>query len=155
MLVCNRYSRTIFTSALLLISILAEGQVLIIADTISLNCVEVYRTRTDKFIITSQSEYERSAFFTGYGDGCSPFSDINFEKCILAGFKYRGSNCDIRIDWSTIVERDNEYLVQFSTSPNHVCRDLQSRIAWFIIDKPQRKVNMAFERVFRKPDLKQ
>jgi hypothetical protein len=152
MLVCICYSRTIFTSALLLISILADGQVLITADTISLNCTEIYRTRTDKFVITSQDEYERSAFFTGYGDGCSPFSDIDFEKSILTGFKYRGSNCDTIIDWSAIVERGNEYLVQFSTSPKHVCRDLQSRIAWFIIDKPQRKVDIAFERVFRKTD---
>jgi len=152
MLVCNCYSRMIFTSALLLISILADGQVIITADTISINCTEVYRTRTDKFVITSQDEYERSAFFTGYGNGCLPFSDIDFEKSILTGFKYQGSNCDISVDWSTIVERGHEYLVQFSTSPNHVCRDLQSRIAWFIMDKPQRKVDISFERVFWKPD---
>jgi hypothetical protein len=127
------------------VTVLSHGQTLIKADTIAVGCVDVYRTKKDKFIITTRSDYEDSEFFTSSGE-CLPFGDIDFDTSILVGFKFQGSNCDRSIQWSRIVSKGDDYLIQFVTQPNHVCRDLQYRLAWFILDKPSRKMELSFER---------
>ena len=139
-------------SILLLLSTRAEGQILITADTISFDCRDQHTlgARTDKFLISSQDEYEQSEFFTAPDNGCLPFVDIDFEKNVLIGFKYRGSNCDRQIKWSTVIEKKEEFVIQFSTGPPHVCRDLSYRIAWFILSKPQKDVDIVIERVWNK-----
>jgi hypothetical protein len=126
-------------------SVCSHGQVLVKADTLAVDCRDIYRTKNDKFIITTQSEYENSEFFTS-SDGCLPFGDIDFEINTLVGYKFRGSNCDRIIQWSRIVSNGDDYLIQFATGPNHACRDLQYRLAWFILDKPLRRVDVSFER---------
>ena len=148
MIKCNYYLVTILAVG---ITVLSHGQILIKSDTLAVNCIEVYRTKKDKFIITTQGEYEDSEFFANSG-GCLPFAHINFDTSILVGYKFQGSNCDRSIQWSRIVSNGDDYLIQFATQPNHVCRDLKYRLAWFILDKPFRKVEVSFERTFRRQE---
>jgi hypothetical protein len=134
----------------LLIPSLSSGQIKITADTLSNNsCGYVARIKTGKIIIDSQEQYEQAEFINNHNGKCVPFDEIDFNKSMLVGFQYRGSNCDSGIKWSTIMETDTGYRIQFATTPNHVCRDLTYLIAWFIVDKPQGKVDIAFERVFK------
>ena len=63
------------------------------------------------------------------------------------GYKYRGSNCDERIEFSAIRQEEESYAIQFATSPLHVCRDSLLRIAWFVIDRPERLMKFRFERL--------
>jgi hypothetical protein len=140
-----KYNYYFVTMLAVSITVLSHGQILIKTDTIAVDCIDVYRTKKDKFIITTQSDYEDSEFFTSSG-GCLPFGDIDFDTSILVGCKFQGSNCDRSIQWSRIVSNGDDYLIQFATQPNHVCRDLQYRLAWFILDKPLRKIDLSFER---------
>lgn len=142
------YFVTIFTSS---ITFFSQGQILIKADTIAGDCRDVYRIKKDKFIITTQRDYEDSEFFTGY-TGCLPFVDIDFDTCMLVGYKFQGSSCDRSIQWSRIVSNGDDYLIQFVTQPNHVCRDSQYRLAWFILNKPSRKIDVSFERTSRRQE---
>jgi hypothetical protein len=130
---------------LTLITCLSHGQILIKVDTIAIYCREIYDTKKTKFIITTQNEYEDSEFFTNSED-CLPFGDIDFDTSILVGYKYQGSGCDRSIQWSRVVPNEDGFLIQFFTQPSHVCRDLQYRLAWFIITKPLRKIEVSFER---------
>lgn len=140
------HTLTIILSLSLIHVTCSYGQVLIKADTIATICKAAYNTKKDKFIITSQKEFDDSEFVTSDDGGCMPFANINFETEILVGYKYQGSNCDRRIQWSGVLTDGNDYLIQFATSPNHVCRDMQHRIAWFIIDKPPGQINISIER---------
>jgi len=142
MIKCSYYFAPILIVS---ISFFSHGQILIKADTIAIDCRDVYKTKKDKFIITTQSDYEKSEFFTS-GDTCLPFGDIDFDTSILVGYIFQGSNCDRNIQWSRIVFNGDNYLIRFVTSPNHVCRDLQYRLAWFILEKPLRKIEVSFER---------
>lgn len=140
----------IFLAMALLIPTLASAQITIAADTILQDCKLVTSFKTDRIIIDSQEKYDETEFIDNFDQACVPFGEIDFDKSILVGFKFRGSNCDRGIHWSAIVETDNGYRVQFATGPNHICRDLYYPIAWFIIDKPQGKADITFERVFIK-----
>lgn len=140
-----KYNYYFVTILALSITVLSHGQILIKADTIAVDCIDVYRTKKDKFMITTQSDYEDSEFFTNSG-WCLPFGDIDFDTSILVGYRFQGSNCDRSIQWSRIVSDGDDYLIQFATQPNHVCRDLQYQLAWFILDKPLRKIDLSFER---------
>jgi hypothetical protein len=141
-----KYNHYFLTILVVSIAVLSHGQILVKADTIAVDCRDVYRTKKDKFIITTQSDYENSEFFTN-SDDCLPFDEIDFDTSILVGYKFQGSNCDRSIQWSRIVANGDNYLIQFVTQPNHVCRDLQYRLAWFILDKPLRKIDVSFERI--------
>jgi len=132
------------------LSFFSHGQMGIKIDTIAVECAKIYRITKDAFFITTQREYENSEFFTGSDNGCLPFSDIDFDTSILVGYKYQGSNCDTSIQWSRIIYNGDDYLIQFATSPNHVCRDLQYRLVWFVLDKPAKRVDVSFERVINK-----
>jgi hypothetical protein len=143
----TRYSYYIVTFFLASITFFSHGQIQIKADTIAVDCGEVYRMKKSIFIITTQSEYEASEFFTSY-DRCLPFYDIDFDASILVGYKFQASNCDRRIQWSRVVSNGDDYLIQFATWPNHVCRDSRYRLAWFILDKPPRKINVSIERTY-------
>jgi hypothetical protein len=144
---------TITLTLLLLFSVGSNAQIQIIADTISLDCTHIYgyRSRNVVYIIASQNDYEQSEFFTSDNDGeCLAFKDVDFDKSIVVGYKYHGSNCDRTIKWSTIINNENNYLIQFATWPNHVCRDLRQRIAWFILNKPiASSFDIKFERVYK------
>ena len=140
-----KYNYYFVTILAVSITVLSHGQIFIKADTIAVDCIDLYRTKKDKFIITTQSDYEDSDFFRNSG-GCRPFGDIDFETSILVGYRFQGSNCDRDIQWSRIVCNGDDYLIQFTTQPNHVCRDLQYRLAWFILDKPLGKIHLSFER---------
>lgn len=150
------YFLTIITSVLLLAPALSHGQVSIARDTISFDCRDSYamRSRVDKFVIASDVDYTESEFFRARNEGCLPFVDIDFERTILVGFRYRGSNCDKGIEWATVIEHGDEYLIQFATFPPQVCRDSNFRIAWFILDKPPKHFELSFERVFKKQDAR-
>lgn len=138
----------ITTISLVLLAISAQGQIKISSDTIS-NCRNVNKINNDKFIIISQNEYEEHDIFRGDGEECLPFDWVDFDKNILVGYKYRGSNCDMNISWSAIFRKDDKYLIQFTTWPPQICRDLNIRIAWFLLTKPQNKIDILFERVFK------
>lgn len=140
-----KYNYYFVTSLTVCITFLSHGQILIKADTIAVDCRDVYRTKKEIFIVTTQNDYENSEFFSSSG-GCLPFDDIDFDSSILVGYKFQGSNCDRSIQWSRVVSNGDNYLIQFATHPNHVCRDLQYRLAWFIIDKPLKKIDVSFER---------
>jgi hypothetical protein len=130
-------------------STISQGQILIEADTLSFDCRQAYAQRTDvdQFVISSDDEYGKSQFTIGPDDGCLPFVNIDFDKSILVGFRYRGSNCDRQIETSTITVRGDHCLIRFTTSPPNVCRDLSFRIAWFVLSKPSKHVEFEFERV--------
>lgn len=128
------------------VAFLSHGQIRIKADTLAMDCREVYQTKKEIFIIKTQSEYENSEFFAG-GAGCIPFDYIDFEISILVGYKFQGSNCDRRIQWARVTHRDEGDLIQFATAPNYVCRDLNYRLAWFIVDKPPGEIDISFERI--------
>jgi hypothetical protein len=130
--------------------ILSRGQIKISADTLCGNCRYIASLKTNKIIIDSQEKYDQAEFVNNFDERCVPFEEIDFDKSILVGVKYRGSNCDSGIQWSTIEETEKGYLIQFATSPNHVCRDLSYPIAWFVVDKPSGKVDITFERVAKK-----
>jgi hypothetical protein len=135
------------TLSLILSITSSHAQVKIVSDTLSIQCM-AYKLKKDRYLFTSQAELEQSEFFTEYDIECLPFSDIDFGENILLGYRYRGSNCDTRIQWSTIKENDGGYLLQFHTQPNHVCRDLNLRIAWFMISKPSKVMEIAIERIY-------
>jgi hypothetical protein len=129
-----------------------NAQIQIVADTISLDCQHIFAhvLKNDVFLIASQNEYEESEFFTSDNDGeCLPFKDVDFDKNMIVGYKYDGSsNCDQTIKWSAIVINENNYLIQFSTWPNNVCRDMGFRVAWFILSKPTSPTyDIKFERI--------
>jgi hypothetical protein len=139
----------IMMSLMLVLSTLAHAQIAIERDTLSFDCRQTYdqRNRVNQFVISTDEQFRESGFANGRDDGCLPFIDIDFNKSILVGFKYRGSNCDRRIESSAIIQRGEKYLIQFAISPRHVCRDLNFRIAWFILTKPANTIELAFERL--------
>ena len=112
----TRYSYYIVTTFMVSIAFFSHGQIQIKADTIAVDCGEVYRMKKSIFIITTQSEYEDSEIFTSY-DKCLPFYDIDFNTSILVGYKFQASNCDRNIQWSRVVSNGDDYLIQFVTSP--------------------------------------
>jgi hypothetical protein len=141
------YRKTVVTITLFLLTILTHAQVEITSDTLSIGCVDVYKFKKEKHIFTSLAEFEESEFFTDPDALCLPFGEIDFGNNILVGYKYKGSNCERAIKWSTITENQDNYLIQFSTWPNHVSRDWSTRIAWFVVAKPIRKIDIIFEHI--------
>jgi hypothetical protein len=132
----------------LLTATLANAQLKIVAHTIEANyCNYVGAMKTGQLIIDSLDLYEQLEFEDAYGDRCMPFNDIDFKKNILVGFTFRGSNCDTRIEMSRILKQETRYLIQFVTGPNHVCRDMKYRFAWFVIERPEGEFEIAFERL--------
>lgn len=143
----KRHTNTILISILLLISTLSYGQIVIQADTIFMDCryASIFKKSTDGVVISSQAEFEKIDFSGGEGE-CIPFKDIDFEKSILAAFRYRGSNCDLEIQRSTVLKKGDTYVIQFSTPPS-VCRDLSYRIVWFMLEKPRNQSSISLEKV--------
>lgn len=126
-------------------SYVAHGQVTIKADTLAFGCPEINQIKEEKFIIANQHELENSEFFNNINE-CMPFENIDFTKYTLVGYKYRGSNCHHKIKWSQVITSDNKYTIQFYIAPS-LCRDLNFRLAWFIIDRLEKPVEIVFERL--------
>jgi hypothetical protein len=144
-----KYFGGIITSVMLFVPSLSQGQILIEADTLSFDCRDAYvlRTNMNQFVISSDDEYRESQFTNSREEGCLPFANIDFNKSILVGFRYRGSNCDKGVERATISKTGNQYLIQFTTYPPNVCRDLSFRIAWFVLNKPSKDFEFAFKRL--------
>jgi hypothetical protein len=125
-----------------------SGQVEIVADTLLSECLGshgFYRFKQNQYVFFSQEEFERSEVFKMADDECLPFGVIDFERNVLAGFRYEGSRCDMEIIRSELSLRSGDYLIEFSVRPN-VCRDLSRRIAWFLLTRPSEKFNIVIER---------
>jgi hypothetical protein len=45
-----------------------------------------------------------------------------------------------------MVSNGSHFLIKFATTPSHVCRDYQLRIAWFVITRPSGNIDVSFER---------
>lgn len=134
--------------AVLLIPAWADGQIKIVAQTISgPYCRYVGGMENGQLIIDSGDKYDEMEFRDLYDDPCLPFDDIDFSKNILVGFGFRGSSCDTQIEWSRLLRQENRYLIQFRTGPNHVCRDFRIGFAWFVIEMPIGEFEIAFERL--------
>jgi hypothetical protein len=126
------------------ISELCNAQVTILADTLVYDCRFMPKTKGNVFLITSQEEYDDTEFVNGFHESCLPFTDVDFEKTVMVGYKYSGSNCDGGIEWSAVVSTNKGYTLQFSRHPN-VCRDRVHRLAWFIVDKRFIESDFEFE----------
>jgi hypothetical protein len=125
-----------------------SGQVEIVADTLLSECLgahRFYKLKENQYVFFSQEEFERSEVFKMADGECLPFGVIDFERYVLAGFRYDGSACDVEIIRSELSLRKRDYLIEFSVHPN-ACRDLNRRIAWFLLTRPSEKINIVIER---------
>jgi hypothetical protein len=127
---------------------LCNAQITISADTLVYDCRFMPRTKGNMFLITSQEEYDDTEFVDGFHESCLPFDEVDFEKSVMVGYKYGGSNCDRRIEWLAIVRTDKGYTLQFSVSP-HICRDHRYQLAWFIVDKRFTESDFVIERIVK------
>ncbi len=131
-------------------SISSFAQLEIIKDTLSFDCLEVNKVAQDRFIVTSQEQYESLEFVWESDNGCLPFSDfekIDFTRYMLVGYKFLGSHCDKDLISVNIVKEASTYTLQFSTFPNHTCSDSEWKIAWFILEKPKGDFGFRCERI--------
>lgn len=127
---------------------LSFGQIKILADTLSNSCRYKPGNDDEIFIIASQKEYDDAVFVNSEDDqGCDPFPSIDFDTSVLVGCKFSSSNCDTGILWAKVIETDQEFVVQFVTSPRHGCHDMNhDRVAWFLLNRLPGKT-LSFERV--------
>lgn len=143
-LILKRLLRTSVILVLLGTPVISLAQIEIVVDT--LMRVGCNYDGPKDLVIDTQEEYEHS-FFDHDNNYCVPFGDADMTRYKVVGFRYRGSNCDKRIESSSIIQTDDGYLIQFAIVADHACRDLSIRTVWFLLEKPSGEPKFTFARV--------
>ena len=95
----------------LLFSFTAEGQLEIVADSLTYCSYNLFKKAGNHYLFLSQAEYEESEIYEMNGSDCLPF-EVDFDSNVLLAFLDNASNCDHRIVESRLSMTREGYLIE-------------------------------------------